>query len=193
MLYDRVASEKQVYVATNAEISFFFELFRRFDFDCRRRGIFFLNDSSFWCSKFNYMQRDCTCACDLACLHLHNSISNVAVSVTIHDHIYTWIYLQICTCIFFLDILINGYMDMDMCICMCVCICVYMCVCVLCLVPCSGVQWWTKLEAQRQEKLWWSSATHVPIGCYCWVWGRKTNPTSSHLVPSNVSVRRTGA
>ena len=33
------------------------------------------------CSKFNHMQRDCTCACSVACLHPHNSISNVVVGV----------------------------------------------------------------------------------------------------------------
>ena len=33
------------------------------------------------CSKFNHMQRDCTCACALACLHPHNSISNVVMSL----------------------------------------------------------------------------------------------------------------
>ena len=36
------------------------------------------------------MQRDCTCACAVACLHPHNSISNVVVSLTIHDDRYTF-------------------------------------------------------------------------------------------------------
>ena len=47
------------------------------------------------CSKFNHMQRDCTCACAVACLHPHNSISNVVVSVTIDSwwHIHIQIYL----------------------------------------------------------------------------------------------------
>ena len=45
----------------------------------------FFKDSNFWCvSKFNHMQRDCTCACVLACLCPENSISNVVVSLTIH-------------------------------------------------------------------------------------------------------------
>ena len=32
------------------------------------------------------MQRDSTCACAVACLHPHNSITNVVVSLTIHDN-----------------------------------------------------------------------------------------------------------
>ena len=40
------------------------------------------------CSKFNHMQRDCTCACAVACLYPHNSISNVVVTLTIHDNIF---------------------------------------------------------------------------------------------------------
>ena len=42
------------------------------------------------CSHFNHMQRDCTCACAVACLHSLNSISNVVASVTIHDNIYMY-------------------------------------------------------------------------------------------------------
>ena len=47
---------------------------------------FFLGEFDFleW-SKFNHTQRDCTCACVVACLHQHNSISNVS-SLTIHDN-----------------------------------------------------------------------------------------------------------
>ena len=46
------------------------------------------------CSKFKHMQRDCTCACPVACLYSHNSISNVMVSLTIHENtdIYIFIY-----------------------------------------------------------------------------------------------------
>ena len=62
----------------------FFELFSRFEFAFRHCERFFLNDSNF-CSKFNHMQRDCTCACAVARLHPHNSISNVVVSLIIHD------------------------------------------------------------------------------------------------------------
>ena len=40
------------------------------------------------CSKFNHMQRDCTCACAVACLHPHNCISNVVVSLMILDNIF---------------------------------------------------------------------------------------------------------
>ena len=68
------------------------ELISRFE-DFRRRGKIFLSDSNFLvCSKFNHMQRDCTCACAVACLHPHNSISNVVASVTIHDDKYVYIY-----------------------------------------------------------------------------------------------------
>ena len=37
------------------------------------------------CSKFNHTPCGRSCACAVACLHPHNSISNVVVSVTIHD------------------------------------------------------------------------------------------------------------
>ena len=49
-------------------------------------AIFFERFEFLVCSKFNHMQRDCTCACAVACLHPHNSVSNVVVSLTIHDH-----------------------------------------------------------------------------------------------------------
>ena len=62
----------------------FFELFSRFEFDFRRCDISFEPFDFVACSKFNHMQRDCTCACAVACLHPHNSISNVVVSVTNH-------------------------------------------------------------------------------------------------------------
>ena len=47
------------------------------------------------CSKFNYMQRDCTCACAVARLHPHNYISNVVVSLIIHDNknVYLCVYV----------------------------------------------------------------------------------------------------
>ena len=38
------------------------------------------------------MQRDCTSACAVACLHPRSSISNVVASVTIHDNKYTYMY-----------------------------------------------------------------------------------------------------
>ena len=38
------------------------------------------------CSKFNHTQCGRTCACALACLYPHNSISNVMVFLTIHDN-----------------------------------------------------------------------------------------------------------
>ena len=39
------------------------------------------------------MQRDCTCACAVARLRPHNSISNVVVSVTIHDDMFFNMYV----------------------------------------------------------------------------------------------------
>ena len=52
---------------------------------------------------FNHMQRDCTCACAVACLQPHNSISNVVVSLMIHDNIYIYIY----TNIFYIETYVN--------------------------------------------------------------------------------------
>ena len=66
-------------------ISGFLELIGRFEFDFRRRGFFLERFEFLVCSMFNHMQRDCACACAVACLHPHNSISNVAVSLTFHD------------------------------------------------------------------------------------------------------------
>ena len=52
--------------------------------------IFFERFEFLVCSTFNHTQCGRTCACAVACLCPHNSISNVVVSVTIHDkvHIY---------------------------------------------------------------------------------------------------------
>ena len=66
----------------------FSELFSRFEFEFCRRDFFFERFEYLVCSKFNHVQRDCTCACAVACLHPHNSFSNVVVSLTIHDHIF---------------------------------------------------------------------------------------------------------
>ena len=41
------------------------------------------------CSKFNHTPCGRSCACAVACLHPHNSNSNVVVSVTIHENILT--------------------------------------------------------------------------------------------------------
>ena len=68
----------------------FSELITRFEFDVRRRGFFFERFEFLVCSKFNHMQRDYTCACVVACLHRHISVSNVVVSLTIHDNKYTY-------------------------------------------------------------------------------------------------------
>ena len=72
----------------------FLELISRFEFDFRRRGIFFLNDSNFLvCSKFNHTQCGRACACAVASLCPQNSNSNVVVSVTIHDDTYMYTYI----------------------------------------------------------------------------------------------------
>ena len=62
------ADSNSIFVA--AEI-FFFE---RFDF--------------LVCSKFKHTQCGRTCACAVACLYPHSSISNVVAFVTIHDDKY---------------------------------------------------------------------------------------------------------
>ena len=54
--------------------------------------IFFERFEFLVCSKFNHKQCGRTCACALACLYPHNSISNVVAFVTIHDD---KMYLQI--------------------------------------------------------------------------------------------------
>ena len=59
----------------------------------------------------------------------------------------------------------NPRVRVRLCVCLCVCVCV--CVCLLRAV--------------------------VPIVCYTWVLVRKANRTNSHLVPSAVSLRITGA
>ena len=66
----------------------FLFLISRFEFDCCRCGNYFLNDSNFWCSKFNHTQCGRTCACAVACLCPQISNSNDVVSVTIHDNVH---------------------------------------------------------------------------------------------------------
>ena len=74
----------------------FWELFSRFEFDVRHCENYFFERFEFLvCSKFNHMQRDCTCACAVACSHPHNSFSNVVASLTIHDNIFLCIYICI--------------------------------------------------------------------------------------------------
>ena len=46
------------------------------------------------CAKFNHTQCGHTFACAVACLHPHDSISNVVVSLTIHDDTYIHAYFQ---------------------------------------------------------------------------------------------------
>ena len=56
---------------------------------------FFLNDSIFWCVQSSITHSEAVRVHVLwACLHPHNSISNVVVSVTIHDDINMCMYIQ---------------------------------------------------------------------------------------------------
>ena len=67
-------------------ISEVFGIFSRFEFDFCRCGNYFFERFEFLvCSKFNQTQCGRTCACAVACLCPHNSITNVVVFVTIHD------------------------------------------------------------------------------------------------------------
>ena len=72
---------------SKANFGWFRELISRFEFEFRRCENFFERFEFLMRSKFNHMQQDCTCACAVACLHPHNSISNVVVSLTIHDNL----------------------------------------------------------------------------------------------------------
>ena len=70
----------------------------------------------------SHMQRDCTSARAVACLHPHISISNVIVSLVIHDNMYIYIYkLHLCIwtkiCVFVYLCVYYIYM----------CVCVYEC------------------------------------------------------------------
>ena len=69
------------------------------------------------CSKFNHKQCCRTCACAVACLCPHNSISIVVASLSIHDVTYEYIYTL------FYD------MCESMCICICICERICMCIC----------------------------------------------------------------
>ena len=69
----------------------FLELMKRFKFDLSLRNFFWWFEF-LMCSGFNHMQWDSTCACAVACLHPHNSISNVVVSLTIHDNTFIKVY-----------------------------------------------------------------------------------------------------
>ena len=61
------------------------------------------------------MQRDCTYACAVACLHPHYTISNVVVSLMIHDNMYMYMYM--CMCVYVCLYVYNVY----------VCVCVHVC------------------------------------------------------------------
>ena len=62
------------------------ESISRFEFEFRRCDFFFERSEFF--GVFNHTPCGRTSACAVACLHPHNSISNVVASVTIHDNIY---------------------------------------------------------------------------------------------------------
>ena len=49
------------------------------------------------------------------------------------------------------------------------------------------------MRRAKSGELWWSSGTDAQIVRYTSVWERKTNRTISQVVPSNVSLRTTGA
>ena len=72
----------------------FWNLVAEFEFDFRRCGNYFLNDSNFCCvQRFNHTHNVArTCACAVACLHPHNSISNVVVSVTTCVYVYAYVF-----------------------------------------------------------------------------------------------------
>ena len=74
--------------------------------------IIFVKDSIFWCVQSSITHNVAVqWACAVACLHPHNSISNVVASVTINDDTHIYIYIYIFT--FFLRNLLT-YMSMYM-------------------------------------------------------------------------------
>ena len=78
------------------DFGWFGNLLEGSEFEFRRCGFFFFERFEFMvCTKPNDMQRDCTYACAVACLHPHNSVSNVVVSLTIHDNMNIYIYISI--------------------------------------------------------------------------------------------------
>ena len=124
----------------------FLELISRFEFDFRRRGFFFERFEFLVCSKFNHMQRDCSCACAVACLYPHNSISNVVASVAIHDNINIFT-RDVCkknkTIVEGRKLLstkhhgkVSDVQIVRYCWVLSLCLC--LCLCVLCIVCCSG-------------------------------------------------------
>ena len=80
---------------------------------------FFLNDSNLWCvQSSNLTQCGRTCACAVACLHPHNSMSNVVVSLIFAnvyacEHVKVCVYL--CVCIYVCTMFL--------------CVCIYVSVC----------------------------------------------------------------
>ena len=74
---------------------FFLKLNSRFEFDflSSRKLLFFERFEILVCSKFHHTQCGRTCACAVACLYPHNSISNIVASVTNHDK-YIYIYIK---------------------------------------------------------------------------------------------------
>ena len=72
VFWNQLADSNSIFVAA--------DFFERFEF--------------FGGSKFNHTQCGRTCACAVACLCPHNSISNVVVSVTIHDDTAVYVYID---------------------------------------------------------------------------------------------------
>ena len=100
------------------------------------------------CSKFNHTQCGRTCACAVACVYPHNSISNVVVSLTIHGqhinkYIYIYIYQKCSKNMKPLRKVINMYIYIYMYIFIYIFICIYMymctCVCVSLCLLCGAV------------------------------------------------------
>ena len=82
----QLRSELQHYHAADNQFERFrgfLDLISRFEFEFRRGENYICERFEFLvCSKFNHTQCGRTCACAVACLSPHNSISNVVVSVT---------------------------------------------------------------------------------------------------------------
>ena len=96
LLWASVTRRSTIPPETNSnDFGWLLELFEqiRIRFSSSRK-IFFERFEFLVCSKFNHTHCGRTCACAVACLYPHNSISNVEASVTIHDdtHINVFFY-----------------------------------------------------------------------------------------------------
>ena len=93
-------------------ISFFLKIICSFEFNFRRCGLIFSDDSNFWCVRGSITHNATEDVIVLWPVCTHNSISNVVVSVTIHDVIKMDMYMYMCV---FVHPCVYG------CICICVC------------------------------------------------------------------------